>query len=189
MRTTYRLLVINPSSTSTQIGVYDNEKCIIEETLIHETDELNEFPRMMDQYDFRKKAVLDSLHENGMNVTKCNAIVARGGILRSIPGGIYEVSEQMLKDLRTVQSGHQATILGAMIAYEIASKLHIPAYIVEPDVRDEREEAASISNPMGVILKVNELQTIAESALRVLRQEEKAKIYSLTGKVEVKDFK
>lgn len=179
------MLVISPGAASTKIGIYDNEKCIVEETLRHETEELNRFPRMMDQYPFRKKAILDTLHENGMNVTKLNAIVGSGGVLRPNLCGTYEVNQLMLEDLRTSRFVEHASNLGAIIAYEIAAQLHIPAYIVDPAVGDELADIARMTgSPLFERKSENELQALAEGALRVLRQEEEAKVYTPRNEVK-----
>lgn len=141
----YRILVINPGSTSTKIGVFDNERSIFEKTLRHETDKINTFPHIIDQYEFRKQTILETLDEEGINISKLSAVCGRGGLLRPIEGGTYTVNEQMIEDLRKGFAGQHASNLGGIIAFEIASALNIPAYIVDPVVVDEMEEIAKIS--------------------------------------------
>ncbi|WP_236838487.1 butyrate kinase [Caldalkalibacillus salinus] len=141
----YRLLVINPGSTSTKIGIYDNVRSVFETTLRHETEELSKFTTLIEQYEFRKKVILDTLHTEGINLQKLSAVVGRGGVLRPIPGGTYRVNEDMLQDLRSGQYGEHASNLGGIIADEIASQLNIPAYIVDPVVVDELQPIARLS--------------------------------------------
>ncbi|KKI93035.1 butyrate kinase [Bacillus sp. SA1-12] len=141
----YRILVLNPGSTSTKIGVFDNERSIFEKTLRHDVQKLHTFPTIIDQYDFRKQSILETLHEEGINISKINAVCGRGGLLRPIEGGTYTVNEQMLEDLRIGYAGQHASNLGGIIAYEIASGLNIPAFIVDPVVVDEMEDIAKIS--------------------------------------------
>ncbi|WP_299088110.1 butyrate kinase [uncultured Metabacillus sp.] len=141
----YRILVLNPGSTSTKIGVFDNERSIFEKTLRHDVQKLQTYPTIIDQYDFRKQAILETLHEEGINISKINAVCGRGGLLRPIEGGTYIVNEQMLEDLRIGYAGQHASNLGGIIAYEIASGLNIPAFIVDPVVVDEMDEIAKIS--------------------------------------------
>lgn len=140
-----RVLAINPGSTSTKIGVFASEKPIITVTLRHAPEDLTRFKTLFDQYSFRKKAILDTLDQEGINLTRLDAVVARGGLLRPIPGGTYIVTEQMIADLRSGKYGVHASNLGAIIAQEIANQLHIPAYIVDPVVVDELEPIARIS--------------------------------------------
>lgn len=138
----YRLLVINPGSTSTKIAIYDNEKPIFEETLRHDTLELYKYDRIIDQYEFRKEVILETLHRQGINITKLSAVVGRGGLLKPIPGGVYQIDENMLDDLREAKFGEHASNLGALISYEIANQLNISSYIVDPVVVDELEPYA-----------------------------------------------
>lgn len=143
--TNNRILIINPGSTSTKIGIFDNEISVFEKTIRHEAKIINSFPNVIDQYDFRKKTILDTLDKAGINISKLSAVCGRGGLLRPIEGGTYEVNDAMLADLRSGFSGQHASNLGGIIAYEIASGLNIPSYIVDPVVVDELDLIAKIS--------------------------------------------
>ncbi|MEC1664394.1 butyrate kinase [Bacillus halotolerans] len=140
-----RILTINPGSTSTKIGVFHNERSIFEKTLRHNIEELQQFDHIIDQYEFRKKHILEMLHEQGINISKFDAVCARGGLLRPIEGGTYEVNDDMIEDLKTGYAGQHASNLGGIIAREIADGLNIPSYIVDPVVVDEMSELAKIS--------------------------------------------
>ncbi|MCR6597931.1 butyrate kinase [Bacillus halotolerans] len=140
-----RILTINPGSTSTKIGVFHNERSIFEKTLRHNIEELQQFDHIIDQYEFRKKHILETLHEQGINISKFDAVCARGGLLRPIEGGTYEVNDDMIEDLKSGYAGQHASNLGGIIAREIADGLNIPSYIVDPVVVDEMSELAKIS--------------------------------------------
>jgi butyrate kinase len=141
----FRILVINPGSTSTKIGVFDDERPILETTIRHDTEVLQTYKSIIDQYEFRKQTILEALDKEGINISKLSAVCGRGGLLRPIEGGTYAVNEEMLKDLRRGYSGQHASNLGGILAYEIASALNIPAFIVDPVVVDELEPIARIS--------------------------------------------
>lgn len=141
----YRILVLNPGSTSTKIGVFDNDQSIFEKTIRHDARELTDFNRIIDQYEFRRKIILEELDMEGINISKFSAICGRGGLLRPIEGGTYQVNNDMLQDLRMGYNGEHASNLGGIIAYEIASGLNIPAYIVDPVVVDELAPIARLS--------------------------------------------
>ncbi|WP_280768373.1 butyrate kinase [Salipaludibacillus daqingensis] len=141
----FRILSINPGSTSTKIAVYDNEIEILEETIRHDRESLSAFDSIIDQYMFRKEMILNILDQSGINLSKLSAVVGRGGLLRPIKGGTYKVNEQMLKDLRQGYSGQHASNLGGIIANEIAEQLNIEAYIVDPVVVDELDPVAKVS--------------------------------------------
>src|SRR4051794_26848215 len=96
----YRILVINPGSTSTKIGIYDNERPVMEKTIRHESEDIASYESIIDQYEFRKQTILETLHEEGINISKLSAVCGRGGLLRPIEGGTYSVNGTMLADLR-----------------------------------------------------------------------------------------
>jgi len=141
----YRILIINPGSTSTKIGIFDNEISVFEKTIRHEAEIINTFTNIIDQYEFRKTVILETLDNEGINISKLSAVCGRGGLLRPIEGGTYVVNDIMVKDLRAGYSGQHASNLGGIIAYEIASGLNIPSFIVDPVVVDELELIARIS--------------------------------------------
>lgn len=141
----YKLLIINPGSTSTKIGVYEDEKEILEETLRHSSDEISKYATIFDQLDFRKNVILSVLKEKNFDIKTLDAVVGRGGMLKPIPGGTYEVTEELIEDLKNGVQGQHASNLGGILSNEIASGLNIPAFIVDPVVVDELEAVARIS--------------------------------------------
>lgn len=140
-----RILVINPGSTSTKIGVYDDLKLIYDETLRHSAEEIGAYNTIFDQYKFRMDIILNVLKKASIPVESLNAVVGRGGLLKPIEGGTYAVNERLLEDLRVGVQGQHASNLGGIIAYEIAKPLGIPSYIVDPVVVDELDDVARIS--------------------------------------------
>jgi butyrate kinase len=143
----YRVLAINPGSTSTKIAVYDDMTPVFTVTLRHEPSELEPFGGIIEQYDFRKGLVLKAMKENNVEPETLEAVVGRGGLVRPVPGGTFKINDQMLKDLKdpTMWGRIHASNLGAFIAKAIADEYHIPGYIVDPVVVDEFEDIARIS--------------------------------------------
>lgn len=141
----YKLLIINPGSTSTKIGVYEDEREILEETLRHSSDEIGKYPTIVDQLDFRKDVILKVLEEKNFDIKTLNAVVGRGGMLKPIPGGTYEVTDDLVEDLKKGVQGQHASNLGGILAKEIGNELNVPSFIVDPVVVDELEEVARIS--------------------------------------------
>lgn len=140
-----RSLIINPGSTSTKIGVFDDETQILDKTLRHSTEEINQYPNIYAQKDFRKNMVVDALKEENIDIKSLNVIVGRGGLLKSIPGGTYAVTDALLQDLIHPIQGEHASNLGGILAREIGDSLGVPSYIVDPVVVDELEPVARIS--------------------------------------------
>ncbi|MBC7960959.1 MAG: butyrate kinase [Vallitaleaceae bacterium] len=141
----HALLIINPGSTSTKIGVYLDETPLLEETLRHSATELGAYSTISEQLDFRKEVVLQALKEKNYDISGLSAVVGRGGLLKPIESGTYKVSETMLQDLKVGVMGQHASNLGGILASALATPLNIPAFIVDPVVVDEMEEIAKIS--------------------------------------------
>ncbi|GKU26196.1 butyrate kinase [Clostridium folliculivorans] len=141
----YKILIINPGSTSTKIGVYEDEKELIVETLRHSSEEINAYATIYDQFQFRKDVILSILKEKNFDVNTLDAVVGRGGMLKPIAGGTYAVNEVMLEDLKNGAQGQHASNLGGIIANEIASEIGKPAFIVDPVVVDELQDVARLS--------------------------------------------
>ena len=141
----YKLLIINPGSTSTKIGVYEGEKEVLEETLRHSAEEILKYDTIFDQLDFRKEVILKVLKEKGIDINELDAVVGRGGMLKPIEGGTYEVNEAMVEDLKVGVQGPHASNLGGILSNEIAKEIGKRAFIVDPVVVDEMEEVARLS--------------------------------------------
>lgn len=130
-------LIINPGSTSTKIGVFEDETLLFEETLRHSTEEIAQYASIVDQKDFRKQIILDLLKEKNFDIRSLQVIVGRGGMLKPIPGGTYAVSDDLLHDLKIGKQGQHASNLGGILAREIGDEIGVPSYIVDPVVVDE----------------------------------------------------
>lgn len=139
------VLAINPGSTSTKIAVYCDNKTVVMLTLRHSPEELEKFDGVLDQFDFRKEAVIKALTDSGLNLSDLDAVIGRGGLTKPIKSGVYEVNELMLSDLRSRPRGVHASNLGAMLAFDIAQKTGVKAYIADPVVVDEMQDVARIT--------------------------------------------
>ena len=140
-----KLLVINPGSTSTKIGIFENETSVFETTLRHSMEDLAPFKKMTDQYDFRMGIIVKALAEAGIDIEELSAVVGRGGLVKPIAGGTYLVNEAMVRDLKIGVQGQHASNLGGIIADAIGQKIGKPALIVDPVVVDEFMDIARIS--------------------------------------------
>ena len=138
-------LIINPGSTSTKIGIFEDETLLFEETLRHSTEEIAQFDSIVDQTDFRRDIILNLLKEKNFDINSLNMVVGRGGMLKPIPGGTYEVSDDLLADLKIGVQGQHASNLGGILAKEIADSIGVPSYIVDPTVVDELDPVSRYS--------------------------------------------
>jgi len=141
----FKVLAINPGSTSTKIAVFEDDKPAFKQTLSHSAEELAPFKRITDQYDFRKKAIEEVLNKAGINVKELNAVIGRGGLFKPIPSGTYAVSQAMKDYVLAGTGGDHASNLGCLIADDIARDAGVKAYIVDPVVVDELNPLARYS--------------------------------------------
>ncbi|MCM1273302.1 MAG: butyrate kinase [Clostridium sp.] len=141
----YKSLIINPGSTSTKIGVFEDETLLFEETLRHATEVIAQYDSIVAQKDFRKEVITKVLAEKNFDIKTLDVVVGRGGLLKPIPGGTYAISDALIKDLVEAKRGEHASNLGGIIAKEIADGLGVPSYIVDPVVVDELQDVARLS--------------------------------------------
>lgn len=142
-----RILAINPGSTSTKIAVYDGEKVLFEKNIGHSTAELSAFKDMADQFHFRKDIILQELRSADIEPSTIAVIVARGGLLKPVPSGVYSINELLLNDLREgIRISQHASNLAGLIAFDLAGELpQTTAYVADPPVVDELDEVARIT--------------------------------------------
>ena len=141
-----RILVVNPGSTSTKIAVYEEEKPILLRNITHTAEELAPFDAITEQQDFRRQLVLDELKRSDIPL-EFNAVIGRGGLVKPIAGGVYEINYQMIEDtLHGCVMHNHACNLGCLIAHEIAATIPgCRAFIADPGVVDELTPLARIS--------------------------------------------
>lgn len=140
------ILVINPGSTSTKVAVFDNNKVVFQKNIKHPAEEIAKYAKITDQYEFRKNVILQELQTEGIRLEEIVIVMGRGGLIKHIPSGVYEVNERMKEDLRKGVNGEHASNLGGLIADDIAKTLpSAKAYIADPVVVDEMIDVARIS--------------------------------------------
>ena len=146
-----KILVINPGSTSTKMAVYDYENPVFVRNIAHTAEELAQFDAITEQQDFRRQLVLDELKRSNISLD-FDAVIGRGGLVKPICGGVYEINKRMLEDtLHGCVMHNHACNLGCLIAYEIATMVNnqhsnkCRAFIADPGVVDELSPFARIS--------------------------------------------
>ena len=144
------ILVINPGSTSTKVAIFNQEgKEIFKEIISHSTEELSQFKSLLEQGPFRKKIILNTLKKKNIDSNSLIAIIGRGGVLKPLEAGTYEVNNKLINDLKNSPIEH-ASNLGGIIAHEIAEEIDVPAYIADPVSVDEFTDIARISGLKGI---------------------------------------
>lgn len=146
MEKTYRILAINPGSTSTKISVFENLQEVYAETLRHSSEELQPFQYVADQFAFRKALIVEALEKAGIDLQIISAVIGRGGLVKPIPSGVYEMNDALKHDLLHSQLGDHASNLGGLLAADIAAMIPgVKAYIADPVVVDEMEDVARLT--------------------------------------------
>ena len=152
----YRVLAVNPGSTSTKISVYEGDEERFTTELQHAAAELLPFEGkpITEQFAFRKSVILAFLEQSGITLGDLDAVSGRGGVLKPIPHGTYAVSDAMLADLRAAKRGEHASNLGGLIARELVSGTDKPAFIVDPVVVDEAHPRVKVAGIKAIRRKV-----------------------------------
>lgn len=141
----YKILAINPGSTSTKIAIYEDTKEICKKTIEHSNDEIEKYKNITEQYGMRYKAIMEFFNQINFDVKELSAVVSRGGLLPPVKSGAYKVNEAMIDRLKNRPLLEHASNLGAIIAYEIAEPLKIPSFIYDSVAVDELDDIARIS--------------------------------------------
>lgn len=139
------VLVINPGSTSTKVAIFKHNENLIQNNLTHPSEELDKYEKIADQFQMRKELIVEWMKSQGYELNSLRAVVGRGGLLRPMPGGTYEVTKKMMDDLNIGYQGEHASNLGGLIARAIADEAGVKSYIVDPVAVDEFEDIARIS--------------------------------------------
>jgi butyrate kinase len=169
------ILAINPGGGSTKVAVFKDRRQLFSENIEHTVADLARFRQVVDQYAMRKEAVLKVLEQHSFDIRKLNAIVSRGGPLLPMPGGVYRVTSAVVFDIQRgrYQTMHPS-LLGPLIAHELAQQLSVPAWFVDPESTDEFRPEARLTGVKGInrraLSHALSCRTVAEAAARRLKK-------------------
>lgn len=131
------ILIINLGSTSTKVAVSKSGEMLFTESVNHPAEELKQHKTIIDQYELRKNTILGVLSKKGVLLDEVDAVASRGGNMKPIPGGIYEICPAMIDDMKSGKFGQHPNMCGGIVAYDLGQELHIPALTVDPPTVDE----------------------------------------------------
>lgn len=161
---TMRILAINPGGTSTKIAVYEGKKQLFKRTVNHSADDLKKYKKVFDEYEYRRKLIIDALKEEDVELSSLAAVAGRGGLLKPIEGGTYAVNDVMIDDVRNAINGEHASNLGCVLAKNIADEAKIPSFVVDPVSVDEFEPVSRITG-IADIEKASWLHSLNQKAV------------------------
>ncbi len=165
----YKILAINPGSTSTKIAVFEGDKEVFKKNVVHEASDLAKYATVADQLDYRVETILKVCAEQGVDLGSCDAFVGRGGGLNSCPGGTYEVNAKMLEHAKRGGGNHPAS-LGSQIAQKFADQYGKRAFIVNAPDTDELQDVARVTG-LHDVFRTASIHALnqKETAIRVAR--------------------
>ena len=156
-----RVLVINPGTTSTKIGIFTRAGEEFARNIHHGDDEIQRFKGrpMLDRLEFRAEKIEAALAEagywpsgvsggsgvSGVSSARWAAVAGRGGLLPPMECGTYLVDDAMVEELRRAPRGEHASNLGAPLALRFARASGVNAYIVDPVTVDEWQPCARMT--------------------------------------------
>lgn len=157
----YKILGINLGSTSSKVAYFENDSCVVRETIQHSSTDLSQFNSFWEQETYRKDCILDFLKRNAIKVEELDAITTWGGHTKPTEDGIYRINDVLLKQVKSEKYGHHPCDLGPCIAFELAKK---EAFVVDPPTIDEMQSLAKFSGLKGIERK-SRMQTLNQKAI------------------------
>jgi butyrate kinase len=172
----YKILVINLGSTSTKVAYYEDRNCIYNENVAHDIEDLNRFPDIFDQYEYRYHELLKFLQQKEISVDELDCVVTRGGHSKPVAGGVYYVNELMVEQSKSRKYGTHPCDLGLQLALKLSEKGML-ALTVDPPSTDEFEPLARYSG-MPEISRISAFQALNQRAAAKKYAEDVGKDYS-----------
>ena len=160
-----RILVINLGSTSTKIAYVEDKEFKIRESITHDVEEIKACKDTVDQYDLRKKAVIDFCNTHGIDLYNLDSITSRGGQTEPITGGTYRINEEMVEQVRSMEYGHHVCGVGVLVAYDLCKETdHAVPLTTDTPTLDELDDIARFSG-MKEIERVSCIQALNTKAM------------------------
>lgn len=173
----YKVLAINPGSTSTKISLYEDDKETFTKKLEHTLEEIEKYDNVEDQLRMREELVISSLKEKNIDIKELSAVVARGGMLPPVKAGAYIINDLMIDRVINRPIMDHASNFAAPIAYEIAKSLNIPSYIYDSVMADELPDIARISG-MPDLPRTSASHVLNTRAMAIKAAKERGKSYN-----------
>jgi len=165
----YKILAINPGSTSTKVAVFSGQEVLFSKNISHDAEDLKKFDEIQDQFAYRKAMILDELAANHIKLEEIDAFVGRGGGTTSVTGGVYSINPKLIEDVSSGKYVKHPAALGSQLADGFARLFNKPSFIVNPPDCDEFQDLARVTGIKGIY---------RESKIHALNQKEIAIRYA-----------
>lgn len=142
----YLQLIINPGSTSTKLALYRDSEKLLQESVDHKPEDLQQYEHIADQVPYRLGLIRDFMVRNNIRGEELSAVMGRGGLVFGLHTGGYLVDDGLCEALVNDElSQPHASNLGGLLARAIADEYGIPAYIYDAVTSGELTEVAQIT--------------------------------------------
>ena len=147
----WKILVINPGSTSTKVSLFVNRDLVFEESPFHDAPLLLQFDHVNKQIPFRYQVILEMLKAHGMDPSEIDVFVGRGGSAYSQPSGVTRIDERLYEDtVNAVGGSEHPAKLGVMLAREFANAYGKEAFTLNPTNTEEFCDYARVTGIKGL---------------------------------------
>ena len=148
----YKILAVNPGSTSTKVAVFKGTEKLFSENVAHAAADLVRFAEVSDQLQFRYEMICGLLKEKNIDLSDLDAAVGRGGGLMACEGGVYAINDLLFDHACRGANGVQHPAqLGPQLAKRFADEYGCPAFVVNPPDTDEAIPEARLTGIKGVL--------------------------------------
>ena len=172
-----KIFVINFGSTSTKIAYFEDETCVLRESITHPVDEIRACASVNDQYGLRKTAILNFMKEHDLNLDEMDSITTRGGQTEPIKGGTYRINEAMVEQVRSGEYGHHVCGVGVLVAYDLCKESdHAVPLTTDTPTTDEMDPVARYSG-LKEINRVSCVQALNVKAMSRYYAEQNGKAF------------
>jgi len=167
-----KIFTINPGSTSTKVGLYNDMDEVFVTNVRHDSAKLAEYSTISEQLPYRKETILRELELHNIDLKSIDAFAARGGLCYPVKSGTYAINDLLIEDLKAGAQGHHPSNLAAQVALDFSKLYGAEAYIVNPEVVDELIDVARITGIKGVYRKslihaLNQKETCIRCATKI----------------------
>lgn len=141
MKSSYKVFVINPGSTSTKIALFQNDERLFGANVEHDVEELRACATIPEQLPLRLKTIRAELARRGLDLTGIDAVSTRSGGLVSLTGGVYRVNDLLYEHSKNCLTVRHPNTLGPQLARALAEEYGIEnIFTVNPPDVDELDE-------------------------------------------------
>ena len=145
-----KIFVINNGSTSIKVAVFEEEECVLKESIPVDKELTSKSLRAVDQLPFRMAAVEKFIDDNDIDLSSFSMISSRGGPLPPCRCGAYAVNDWMIDVLTYAPTTLHVSALSCMIGDKLAKKYAVPHIIYDSVLAVDMDEIATYTGLPGV---------------------------------------